>query len=549
MRKLSVHVARTPRRPRSMEHSCPGIIAIGALRSSGLPLLIGSGFHVHADGTSCTDAHVVLDVCDVYRRNPAAYLNPGDPDFARVAIGFGNPVKWQFSAYVCKISYPPTDHPQMQPGGIAAGRTPGLDLAVLRLTDRYPLGGQLSTPLTAADGSLITVLPFADAEPALNDAISLAGYGYPDTISRNSGNPSVTGGVYSGELRDANGAWLKTDAVMLAGHSGGPGLNAAGQIVGWSVQSAMDSVTGGHGSVPAGINLLRPIGLLREFIASVLAPDVKSVLNPAARLLVYASVGGRATSEGFPGNCCGQEPGHEANTVGACWAKRALSNVREASKIAGSNLSLLASDTRSASLFAASAREFSFVHYAGAAALYQGQYVLTFTTAPALSGSKETPSDVQVLPQADIVQMLAGRDLVFLSADHSLEIGEALIRQGVRNVVCYQKGVTGEAAFHLAHSFWTKLRQQLDGDYDLARDRPTTLREAIKRAFDAAKLYVSTITKPGGECTLLNLDGQPAQKRAVSVPKYTFTNPVGDAVTGNGPSPAGVPVLLPREAE
>ena len=130
-------------------------------------MLVGSGFFVHADGTSCTDAHVILDVCDLYLKHPAAYLNPGDTDFARVAIGFGNPVKWQFSACVCKISYPPADHPLMGPGGTAAGRTPGLDLAVLRLTHRYPLGGQLSTPLTAADGSQITVLPFADAEPAL----------------------------------------------------------------------------------------------------------------------------------------------------------------------------------------------------------------------------------------------------------------------------------------------------------------------------------------------------------------------------------------------
>ena len=277
-----------------MEDSCPGIIAVGAFRSHGLPFLFGSGFHVHADGTSCTDAHVILDVCDMYRKNPTAFLNPGDPDFARVAIGFGNPVKWQFSAYVCKISYPQSNHPQMQTGGIAAGREPGLDLAVLRLTDRYPLGGQLSTPLTAADGSLIKVLPLADTAPALNDAISLAGYGYPDTISRNTGNPSVTRGVFSGPLHDANGAWLKTDAVMLAGHSGGPALNAAGQVVGWSIKSATSRVIGGDGHVPAGINLLRPIELLREFIASVLAPDVKSVLNPAARLLVYASVEGKA---------------------------------------------------------------------------------------------------------------------------------------------------------------------------------------------------------------------------------------------------------------
>ena len=352
------------------------------------------------------------------------------------------------------------------------------------------------------------------------------------TQTPSAATPGVTRGVYSGPFRDAHGAWLKTDAVMLAGHSGGPALNTAGQIVGWSIRSALDRVFGGYGSVPAGINLLRPIELAREFIASVLAPGVKSVLNPAARLLVYASIDGSATQEGFPAKGCG----YEANVVGSCWAKLGLSAVHQAS-----NVRLLSSKERGASLFAASARHFSFVHYAGTAALYEGQHVLTFTTS-------EVPR-VEVLPQADIVKMLAGRDLVFLSADHSLEIGEALIRQGVRNVVCYEKGMSSDAAFYLAQTFWTTLRQQLDGDYDLARDRSTTLREAIKRAFDAAKIYVSTITKPGGECTALDLDGRPAQKRAVSVPKYKLTNPVSGAVTGNGPSPAGVPVLLPREAE
>ena len=370
------------------------------------------------------------------------------------------------------------------------------------------------------------------------------------TQTPSAATPGVTRGVYSGPFRDAHGAWLKTDAVMLAGHSGGPALNTAGQIVGWSIRSALDRVIGGYGSVPAGINLLRPTELAREFIASVLAPDVKSVLNPAARLLVYASIDGSATQEGcnYEANVVGswvfpaKGRGQEANVVGSCWAQLGLSAVHQAS-----NVKLL-SRQRGASLFAASARDFSFVHYAGAAALYEGQHVLTFTTEVVTTGGKD-PSRVEVLPQADIVQMLAGRDLVFLSADHSLEIGEALIRQGVRNVVCYEKGVSSDAAFYLAQTFWTTLRQQLDGDYDLARDRSTTLREAIKRAFDAAKIYVSTITKPGGECTVLDVDGRPAQKRAVSVPKYKLTNPVSGAVTGNGPSPAGVPVLLPREAE
>jgi hypothetical protein len=504
---------------------------------------MGSGFHVHADGTSCTDAHVILDVCKSYENDPSTYLNPGDPDFARVAIGFGNPVKWQFSAHVCKISYPVAEHPEMLAGGIAAGRTPGLDLAVLRLTDRYPFGGKLSESLTTMDGSQITVLPFADVALALGDSISLAGYGYPDTISRNTGNPSVTRGVYSGPLSDANGMWLKTDAVMLSGHSGGPALNAAGQIVGWSIMSAMDKVSGGvlttdPGLVPAGINLVRPIELAREFITSVLATDdADPDLNPAAQLLVYASINGQCQ---FSSNEIDQFPhegcGHEANRVGFLW-KRSSNDRLSVYPLARN---------RSACDFARYAREFSFVHYAGATALYEGNHVLTFTTVSTARDSYEPTTRVEVLPQADNVEMLAGRDLVFLSADHTLEIGEALIRKGVRNVVCYEKGILACAARHFACAFWTTLRSQLDGDHDLARDRPKSLRQAIERAFDSAKMVVSAITKPGGECTVPDLDGRPAKKLAVSVPKYKFTNPETKDISDARALPAGVPVLLPR---
>ena len=43
------------------------------------------------------------------------------------------------------------------------------------------------------------------------------------------------------------GSWLRTDALMLSGHSGGPLLNRRGEVVGWSVRSGFDRVLNGDG--------------------------------------------------------------------------------------------------------------------------------------------------------------------------------------------------------------------------------------------------------------------------------------------------------------
>ena len=50
---------------------------------------------------------------------------------------------------------------------------------------------------------------------------------------------TTTKGVYSG--RDMNGAspagWLKTDTLILSGHSGGPVIDTCGKVAGWAVKS------------------------------------------------------------------------------------------------------------------------------------------------------------------------------------------------------------------------------------------------------------------------------------------------------------------------
>ena len=59
---------------------------------------------------------------------------------------------------------------------------------------------------------------------------------------------TVTRGVCVGIIEDEeSGTWIKTDALMLTGHSSGPVVAVSGHVVGWSVSSAIDTVMDGGG--------------------------------------------------------------------------------------------------------------------------------------------------------------------------------------------------------------------------------------------------------------------------------------------------------------
>ena len=172
----------------------------------------------------------------------------------------GAPVVWMYEAIVV-LSTPPQGF--------------GLDGALLRITAR--LAGGALHPLTHADGQLLPALPLGD-----DTELSLPG-GEPAILL---GYPSVTQimtptvGVYSTRKVFPNdGEYLLTDSLMLPGHSGGPGLNQHGQVVGWNVRDqgrwvgGVDSgtvqVTFANGvrkevqlQVACGINQLRPVSRL-----------------------------------------------------------------------------------------------------------------------------------------------------------------------------------------------------------------------------------------------------------------------------------------------
>ena len=87
----------------------------------------------------------------------------------------------------------------------------------------------------------------------MGDEVVLLGYGQ----AGRGGPPAATNtrGCFAGACEHpTTGGWLRTDALMLSGHSGGPLLNRRGEVVGWSVRSGFDKVLNGEGFYAAGLN-------------------------------------------------------------------------------------------------------------------------------------------------------------------------------------------------------------------------------------------------------------------------------------------------------
>ncbi len=157
---------------------------------------------------------------------------------------------------------------------------PKLDLAVLRISS--DLTGKEVDPSTLN-------LPFIELgdsdQVEIEDALRI--YGYPSiggsTITFTRG--SVSG--FDSEPGVQGRAWIKTDATISGGNSGGTALNDAGQLVGVPTQASVSSArqatdcrriqdTNGDGEVdendtciPIGgfINALRPVNLAKDMIA------------------------------------------------------------------------------------------------------------------------------------------------------------------------------------------------------------------------------------------------------------------------------------------
>ena len=304
---------------------CKGVVAIGGRHAGSKdPTLIGTGFIVDLPtGLVSTCAHVVLNA---FYDEPDGCLDPGVHGLA-IGVGFGEQIRWVCRAKVLFISRPPANYddnacpkdskpkckglgPLQAPQArklkdracsscgtnwtglpIQKGPPPShwpvqdstnkrLDLAVLRLVD-LGTGSPLVDPaseLAHSPGKPAHALRLGDST-ALKDGEPLVMLGYGQEAGTGDGQER-TSTVTRGVASTKTGRWLKTDAMVLSGHSGGPMVNRFGEVVGWAVQSMTMAE-------------LRPVELLLAPLDQVLRSIVPARSGPLGTLL--ARLQGHAT--------------------------------------------------------------------------------------------------------------------------------------------------------------------------------------------------------------------------------------------------------------
>jgi hypothetical protein len=263
----------------AVPHWQRAVVAIGAFTAGTGPRLVGSGFIIDAEaGILATCAHVIEDI-EVLQ------------GLTHIVVGLGSPIQWRFRTVVRQLSSPPAPRHSDN----------GLDLALLQLTTHI-----CGTPLLAnTQGTVqlegltvqLEALPLGDSDQLqAGEPIVVLGYGQPDsTRTQTSTN---TQGVFSAIYEDERtGKWLRTDALVLAGHSGGPALDRHGSVVGWNVQSSMDRVKlyergikVGSGLVPSGLNELRPVNSMLGEVAALFAALEPPRQGPSVRELLRGAI-------------------------------------------------------------------------------------------------------------------------------------------------------------------------------------------------------------------------------------------------------------------
>jgi putative serine protease PepD len=201
----------------------------------------GSGTIVSADGIILTNAHVAAPtssgLATLY--NDPQMLFDEEPDQLVVALS-DSADRPPAEAYIAEL----------------AAADGALDLAVIKIT--ADLDG------TKLDTSTLN-LPFVEVGDSntigLGDEIRILGYpgAGGETITFTRGN--VAG--FESQNRVGDRAWIKTDATISPGNSGGLGVNAAGQIIG--VPSFGQEAIGGA------INRLRAINYAQPLLAAAQA--------------------------------------------------------------------------------------------------------------------------------------------------------------------------------------------------------------------------------------------------------------------------------------
>jgi len=232
------------------------LVAAGERRSGVVvPQWSGSGTIISADGLILTNCHVAF---------PRAMWD--DPEF-------------DYDLLIVALTIRSDEAPQPTYLAEVMQYDPDLDLAVIRVSQMLD-----GSPVNREELSL-PALALGDSDAIeLGDRLYI--FGYPgiggDTITFTSGD--VSG--FSREEGVEGRAWIKTDATVAGGNSGGTAVNEQGELVGVPTQGGAGSAkeivdcryvadTNGDGvidendtCVPMGgfINALRPVNLARPLI-------------------------------------------------------------------------------------------------------------------------------------------------------------------------------------------------------------------------------------------------------------------------------------------
>ena len=213
----------------------------------------GSGTIISADGLILTNAHVAKPSAPgsgLYDVDPTPAVDPESLVIAMVTAEDQPPVPTYRASVVAADGY--------------------LDAAVIKIDRNYD--GSAIAP-----GSLnLPFVPLGDSD-ALRVGDKLTVVGFPgiggDTISLSAGE--VSG--FLGDDRIGARAWIKTDAIVSHGNSGGLAATDAAQLVG--IPSRAPSDVGGY-------SLVRPINLVKPLI------DAAKAGNPAPPSTAYVQATG-----------------------------------------------------------------------------------------------------------------------------------------------------------------------------------------------------------------------------------------------------------------
>jgi len=271
----------------------------------------GTGFLITPDGYLVTNGHVVQPYHDSddseardtllrqaieqaclegkvtvgQPRHAVAELLPGIAPTASVDVKKTLTVvlsnRETFVAEVKAYSPPLAERPGKQRAAGKVGvRESGKDIAILKI-----------------DGRNLPTLSLGDSDRVqIGQPIHLLGFPgvvlYHDLLDRRSGvEASVTSGQVSSVKRDARGApVIQTDAAASWGNSGGPGVNAQGDVIGILT---FISLTSDETQAIQGFNFLVPANVAREFARTAGARlDVPSPFNAVWRDAVARFVRG-----------------------------------------------------------------------------------------------------------------------------------------------------------------------------------------------------------------------------------------------------------------